>query len=211
MANPISAAAAGTFIDTSDTFIVASYPAEELIHVQPGQEVELAFKSKPGYLFQGEVENILEATGQGQFTPGGKLPSAEDVGSPGFFAVKIRLNDKEQAAGLALGTPGTVAIYTGWAKALRPHRQSGDPHAQVAVLPALAAENVAANSTAKHKRRRNHEIHEKGKKCGSFTRFSFPVLISSFVCFVYFVVGPNDFPDSFEPGASNEVSGLIVE
>ena len=116
MVNPISAAAAGTFIDTSDTFIIASYPAEELIHVQPGQEVEMAFKSKPGYLFQGEVENILEATGQGQFTPGGKLPSAEDVGSPGFFAVKIRLNDKEQAAGLALGTPGTVAIYTGWAK-----------------------------------------------------------------------------------------------
>ena len=116
MANPISAAAVGTFIDTSETFIVASYAAEELIHVRPGQDVELAFKSRPGQLFHGKVENILEATGEGQFTPGGKLPSAAQIGSPGLLAVKILLDDKEQAAGLALGTPATVAIYTDWGR-----------------------------------------------------------------------------------------------
>ena len=116
MVNPSLLAAAGTFIDTSDTFIVASYPAEELIHVQPGEHVELAFKSRPGRLFYGTVEDILEATGEGQFAPGGKLPSAAEVGSPGLFAVKIRLNDDEQAATLALGTPATVAIYTGWGR-----------------------------------------------------------------------------------------------
>ena len=106
----------GTFIDTSETFIVASFAAEELIHVQPGQDVELAFKSRPGQLFHGKVEDIIEATGEGQFAPGGKLPSAAQVGSPGFLAVKILLDDKEQAAALALGTPATVAIYTGWGK-----------------------------------------------------------------------------------------------
>ena len=116
MANPISLAAVGTFIDTSDTFIVASFASEELLHVQPGQDVELAFKSRPGRLFHGKVEHILEATGEGQFTPGGKLPSAAQVGSPGFLAVKIRLDDEEQAATLALGTPATVAIYTNWGK-----------------------------------------------------------------------------------------------
>ena len=116
MANPISAAAVGTFIDTSETFIVASFPAEELIHVRPGQDVELAFKSRPGQLFHGKVEDILEATGEGQFTPGGKLPSAAQVGSPGFLAVKIQLDDPEQAAALALGTPAAVTIYTGWGK-----------------------------------------------------------------------------------------------
>ena len=116
MANPISAAAVGTFIDTSDTFIIASFAAEELIHVQPGQDVELAFKSRPGQLFHGKVEDIIEATGEGQFAPGGKLPSAAQVGSPGFLAVKIRLDDADQAASLALGTPATVAIYTGWGK-----------------------------------------------------------------------------------------------
>ncbi|MGO9114720.1 MAG: HlyD family secretion protein [Thermoguttaceae bacterium] len=116
MANPISLAAVGTFIDTSETFIVASFAAEELLHVRPGQDVELAFKSRPGQLFNGKVENILEATGEGQFTPGGKLPSAAQVGSPGFLAVKIRLDDAQQAAALALGTPATVAIYTDWGK-----------------------------------------------------------------------------------------------
>ena len=48
--------------------------------------------------------------------PGGKLPSAAQVGSPGFLAVKIRLDDGEQAAALALGTPAAVTIYTGWGK-----------------------------------------------------------------------------------------------
>ena len=114
MANPLVMMSVGTFIDTSETFIVASYAAQELIHVRPGQDVELAFKSRPGCLFRGKVENIIEATGEGQFTPGGKLPSAAQVGSPGFLAVKIRLDDAEQAAALALGTPATVAIYTDW-------------------------------------------------------------------------------------------------
>ena len=76
----------------------------------------MAFKSRPGQLFQGKVENIIEATGEGQFAPGGKLPSAAQVGSPGFLAVKIRLDDEEQAAALALGTPAAVAIYTDWGK-----------------------------------------------------------------------------------------------
>ena len=112
MANPFVVTSVGAFIDTSETFIVASFPAEELIHVRPGQNVELAFKSRPGQLFHGKVENIIEATGEGQFAPGGKLPSAAQVGSPGFLAVKIVLDDKEQAAALALGTPAAVAIYT---------------------------------------------------------------------------------------------------
>ncbi len=116
MANPISAAAVGSFIDTSETFIVASFPAEELIHVQSGQDVEVAFKSRPGRLFRGKVENVIEASGEGQFTPGGKLPSAAQVGSPGLLAVKIRLDDAEQASELALGTPAAVAIYTDWGK-----------------------------------------------------------------------------------------------
>src|SRR4029079_11136692 len=54
--SPISAA--GTFIDTSDTFVVASFPAQDLIYVQPGQEVELAFTSRPGQTIRGKVETI---------------------------------------------------------------------------------------------------------------------------------------------------------
>jgi membrane fusion protein, multidrug efflux system len=113
---PMPMAAAGTFIDTSETYIVASFPAEQLIHVQPGQEVEMAFNSKPGQLFHGKVDNVIQASGEGQFTPSGKLPSAAAIGSYGFMAVKIRLDDRKAADSLALGTPGTVAIYTDWGK-----------------------------------------------------------------------------------------------
>jgi multidrug resistance efflux pump len=113
---PVSLAAAGTFIDTSETFIVASFPAEELIRVRDGQPVEIAFNSRPGELFQGKVETIIEATGEGQFAPGGKLPSAATVGSKGLLAVKITLDDSEAARELALGTAATVAIYTDFGK-----------------------------------------------------------------------------------------------
>ncbi len=113
---PMSFAAAGTFIDTSETFVIASFPAEELLHVRNGQPVELAFNSRPGELFNGKVENVLEATGEGQFTTGGKLPTAASVSSKGLLAVKILLDNPESAHELALGTAGTVAIYTDFGK-----------------------------------------------------------------------------------------------
>jgi hypothetical protein len=78
--------------------------------------VEFACKSRPGQLFRGKVDTIIEATGEGQFTTGGKLPSAAKVGSYGFLAVKIRPNEGESANELALGTPCAVAIYTDWGK-----------------------------------------------------------------------------------------------
>jgi multidrug resistance efflux pump len=116
MANPVSAAAVGAFVDTSETFVVASFPAETLIHVRPGQKVELAVKSRPGELFLGRVECVIQASGEGQFAPTGKLPSAAQVGSPGFLAVRILLNDEEAAAELEMGAPCAVAIYTDWGK-----------------------------------------------------------------------------------------------
>ena len=67
-------AAAGTFIDTDETMVVAPLPAQMLVHVRPGDPVELAFKSQPGKLFLGKVENVIQATGEGQFTTGGNFP-----------------------------------------------------------------------------------------------------------------------------------------
>lgn len=117
---PMPLAAAGTFIDTSETSIVASYSEQMLMHVRPGQKVELAFKSNPGQLFLGKVEEVIQASGEGQFAPGGKLPSAASIGSPGFLAVKIRLDDAKWADELAMGTAGVAAIYTGWGKPFAP-------------------------------------------------------------------------------------------
>ena len=109
---PVPMAAAGTFIETSKTSVVASFPANQLMHVEAGQPVELVFKSHPGQLFLGKVLTVIQASGEGQFETGGKLPSASSIGSPGFLAVKIQLDDVTAANTLAMGTPGAVAIYT---------------------------------------------------------------------------------------------------
>ncbi|HZZ73342.1 MAG TPA: efflux RND transporter periplasmic adaptor subunit [Pirellulales bacterium] len=116
LVSPVALAAVGTFIETEETMIAAAFPAQQLVHVQPGAPVELAFKSQPGVLFHGEVERVLQATGEGQDAPSGKLPSAAQIGSPGYLAVKIHLNPDEPAGELEMGAPCTVAIYTDWGK-----------------------------------------------------------------------------------------------
>jgi len=113
---PMPFAAAGTFIDTSETFVAASFPAQMLMHVKPGQDVEMAFSSMPGRLYRGKVDTVIQASGEGQFTTGGKLPSAAAVGSHGFLAVKIRFSDENSIDDVEMGSAGIVAIYTDWGK-----------------------------------------------------------------------------------------------
>jgi multidrug resistance efflux pump len=109
---PMPMAAAGTFVSTADTYIVASFPQNSLLNVQPGDDVELILDPYPGRLFTGKVEEVIPATGEGQFAPSGQIPEASKVGSQGLFAVKIRLTGNEPAPHLPLGAGGTVAVYT---------------------------------------------------------------------------------------------------
>lgn len=105
-------APAGTFIDTSRVSLVASFPQNILKNVVAGDSVEFALKSKPGEVLNGEVEAIIAATGEGQFSMTGLLQSASDIGSDGMFAVKFKLDDPEVAESLKLGTAGAAVIYT---------------------------------------------------------------------------------------------------
>jgi multidrug resistance efflux pump len=105
-------APAGTFVSTAETFIAASFPQNSLLNVRPGDDVELILDPYPGRLFRGKVEEVIPATGEGQFAPSGKIPEASKVGSQGLLAVKIRLTDDGPAPHLPLGAGGTVAIYT---------------------------------------------------------------------------------------------------
>jgi multidrug resistance efflux pump len=109
---PMPMAAAGTYISTSETDIVASFPQNYLMNVQPGDEVELVLDPYPGRLFKGKVENVITATGEGQFTTSGNIPYAAKVGSMGALVVKIQLDPGEQPRDLPLGAGGSVAIYT---------------------------------------------------------------------------------------------------
>jgi multidrug resistance efflux pump len=115
---PLPLVAAGTFIATAHTYIVASFPQNYLPNVEAGNDVEVVLDPYPGRLFTGKVEAVIPATGEGQYAPSGAIPSAAAVGSKGFLAVKIRLDDAKAAHDLPLGAGGTVAVYTDHGKAV---------------------------------------------------------------------------------------------
>jgi multidrug resistance efflux pump len=108
----VRVAAAGTFIVTTDTNIVAAFPQNYLMHVEPGNDVELVLDPYPGQLFKGKVDTVIPATGEGQYTPSGNIPDAAKIGSFGMLAVKIRLTGEANPPNLPLGAGGVVAIYT---------------------------------------------------------------------------------------------------
>ena len=111
-AEPVRLLAVGTFIVTKDVFIVAVFPQNYLMHVQPGDEVEVILDPYPGRLFKAKVDTVITATGEGQFQPSRIIPEASQVGSHGLLAVKISLIDGDRPAHLPLGAGGIVAIYT---------------------------------------------------------------------------------------------------
>lgn len=106
----------GTVEDFADNAILAIYPQNLLTNVKPDDEVEIAFKRRPGQIVTGKVKEIIEYTGEGQFAPNAMLPSAASVGSLGFLGVTIYLDDQEMAKELPLGAAGTTAIYTDFAQ-----------------------------------------------------------------------------------------------
>jgi len=112
MAMPTPQAPLGTFVDTSQAVIVGSFPQNLLTNVKPGDAVELVFKTLPGQVFPGTVDEIIPATGEGQLMVSGNLPTAAQVGSRGMLAVKFNLQDQQLASQLKMGTAGVAAIYT---------------------------------------------------------------------------------------------------
>jgi multidrug resistance efflux pump len=113
---PMPMASAGTFIETTDSFIAAAFPQNYLMNVKAGNEVELILDPYPGRLFTGKVETIIEATGEGQYAPSGTIPRASTIGSQGMLAVKIRLTGDSRSVKVPLGAGGTVTIYTDYGK-----------------------------------------------------------------------------------------------
>ena len=116
MTTTVISSAQGTFMDMTETVVAAVFPQNLLNNVQPGDTVEIAFKSLPGEIARGKVDQVLEYTGEGQLEPSGVLPVAKDVDSEGYLVVRITLDDAELAKELPLGGAGTTAIYTGAGK-----------------------------------------------------------------------------------------------
>tara|TARA_R110000850_G_scaffold65358_2_gene146284 strand:+ start:64 stop:1182 length:1119 start_codon:yes stop_codon:yes gene_type:complete len=102
----------GTVMDLSDTAVLAIFPQNQLKNVESGNPVELTFKRQPGKVASGVVDSVVKYTGEGQVIPSLTLPSVATLGSKGYLAVRIDLDDEELARKLPLGAAGSVAIYT---------------------------------------------------------------------------------------------------
>jgi membrane fusion protein (multidrug efflux system) len=106
------ASAIGTFMETSNTRVIAVLPQNLMRKVAVGDPVELAFMSTPGKIDTGKVVRIINYTGEGQFVQSGDLPIVANVGSKGKLAVVVQLDDEARAQELALGAAGAAAIYS---------------------------------------------------------------------------------------------------
>ena len=103
-----------SFVETTQN-VVAFYDQNQLVKVEPGNEVEIALKSKPGRIIRGEVDSIVWSTAQGQFNASGTVPNVAVQGAhadaPLRYAVKVRV-DSDEVADLPMGARGNAAIYT---------------------------------------------------------------------------------------------------
>jgi len=98
-----------TFIDTSRIILSLQIQQIYLRHLKIGQPVEIAFKTRPGKIYTGKIQAIVQVTNQSQALIGGTIPQAQQVQAEPFF-VRVDLDDDE--ASLPAGAAGTAAIYT---------------------------------------------------------------------------------------------------
>lgn len=99
------------FIDTGDTLLGAEIPQVYARFIEPGQPVEVTFKTFPGEIHAGRVQGVLQAIATGQAQPGGlAVAPSEVVSAP--FVVRFTLDDPAVPGRLPAGSTGTAAIYT---------------------------------------------------------------------------------------------------
>jgi RND family efflux transporter MFP subunit len=104
------------FIDTSETMIGVEIAQNDARYIAPGQPVELTFKFRPGAVYTGKVESILQAISTGQTQISGLAVTPKEIESAPFV-VRVRLDDENFGKLLPAGSTGTAAIFTEAVKA----------------------------------------------------------------------------------------------
>jgi multidrug resistance efflux pump len=99
------------FIDTSDTLIGVEIAQIDARYIEPGQPAEVTFKFRPGQVYDGKVESVLQAIASGQVQTSGLAVTPKGIVTPPFIA-RIRLDDTGVANALPAGSSGDAAIYT---------------------------------------------------------------------------------------------------
>ena len=82
---PDAVAAAGTFVNVSDTAVAAVFPQNWLSNVEPGDDVEMVLNPYPGRLFLGKVDYVISATGAASLQLAGRSPMRRGSGRMGFM------------------------------------------------------------------------------------------------------------------------------
>jgi multidrug resistance efflux pump len=99
------------FIDTSDSIVGVEIAQIDARYIEPGQLVEATFKFKPGQVYSGKVESVLQAVATGQVQTSGLAVTPKTVASVPFV-VRIRLDDADFVQRLPAGSTGTAAVFT---------------------------------------------------------------------------------------------------
>ena len=99
------------FIDTSDSIVGVEIAQIDARYIEPGQSVEATFKFKPGQVYSGKVESVLQAVAIGQVQTSGLAVTPKNIASAPFV-VRVRLDDAALVQHLPAGSTGDAAIFT---------------------------------------------------------------------------------------------------
>lgn len=109
-----------TFVSEPEGVIAVTMPQEYLGNIEVGNEVEICLDMYPGKTLHGTVEAIILASGAGQLTPSGELPTATAIQPAARFPIKVRLNPEDSKKyHLPGGASGAAAIYTNHGKSFK--------------------------------------------------------------------------------------------
>ena len=107
---PLASSMAFVSDETSD--IVASFSQSSIRLVNIGDEVEIVFNTIPGKVFSGKINSVIKVSGQSQLTASSTLPSMTGAPINDRWAIRVTLDNKQQAKALPQGAGGTIAVYT---------------------------------------------------------------------------------------------------
>lgn len=99
------------FVDTSSTAVGVEIRQIDGRFIEPGQPVEATFKFRPGQIYSGKVEAVLQAISTGQVQASGSAATPQPLQAAPFI-VRVKLDDASLAADLPAGSTGAAAIFT---------------------------------------------------------------------------------------------------
>lgn len=110
-------ASAMSFVSAEEAPVIASFSQSAIRRISVGDEAEMVFRNRPGKVYTGRVERIVEASGTSQMMASGQLPVMSGAPENSRWAVVIELDDQEAAQNLPQSAGASiVAVYTQWGK-----------------------------------------------------------------------------------------------